>query len=301
MRKHTSDEITPKAHPGAVTKKDLGVPIPIPVRESFKLRRSFSERQLEVLRAGHIGNMDDKWSWFMEGNALFICRNWMENTVFYRIDLSLKDNNHSVAVFQSVKRDPDDEKQLINKLLDCRIGPSDDQITLEYYDTANRVLTVKSGKKDGNNTVPLSTVELAPKYSIGEGYVLENSDGVFQRVEHVQDRHVFQNTASGDETTVLELKPTSQMKKIMKKLKPSDELLALYWLVTDTSVGLMPGRKLSSDIEKQNGITYGSCTGKYNVRGKTQPVSVAVCHGHTLLIFGDSALIKYLRPAGRGF
>lgn len=47
------------------------------LHRAFKLKRSFSEEELQNLRYGHIPQeMEDKWFWYMEGNTLFAHRSW---------------------------------------------------------------------------------------------------------------------------------------------------------------------------------------------------------------------------------
>ncbi len=116
-------EKKPVTDPCAVTRDDLGIKAVLSAQSSFQLKRSFSDSQLEALRLGHRGNMDDKWSWFMEDEALFICRTWLTSTLCYRIDLALKDNCHIVSVFQPMRENWKKEKDFINALLNARIGP----------------------------------------------------------------------------------------------------------------------------------------------------------------------------------
>jgi ribA/ribD-fused uncharacterized protein len=90
-------------------------------RDSFILRRSFTARQMDVLRRGHIPQeMEDKWFRFMEGDTLFAHRSWT-GTCIYRIDFRT-DDHHVVTV----NRDPEqygctsaaEDAQKLNCLLD---------------------------------------------------------------------------------------------------------------------------------------------------------------------------------------
>ena len=297
----------PKVQPGAVTKEDLGVNTVAPNFVSFKLKRSISEGQQQALRAGHIGNMDDKWSWFMEGDALFICRSWTNNTVFYRIDLSLKDMNHGVAVLRNMKQDLVHEKYYLNLLLNSMIGPSlvaDEQeeppTKLEYTSSPKKTVMTQYKQTSRGNVVAEASIELASAYTVGDAFILENSDHMFQRIEYdkAQNRHVFQMLPSMDEITVIELHLADGAKKIINRLKPSDKLLLLYLMETDTSLDLPKGRKIEGEIETKNGITYASSNVAYHIKGKRQPVSAAVYHGYPLLLFGNTyQFIAHLHPA----
>ena len=89
--------------------------------ETFVLRRSFSDEEMDVLRRGHIPQaMEDKWFWYMEGSVLWAHRSWTGHCI-YRIDFN-EDNNHLVTV----NRDPkqyrctsiEEDTESLNKLLD---------------------------------------------------------------------------------------------------------------------------------------------------------------------------------------
>ena len=88
--------------------------------ETFILRRSFSESEMNALRCGNIPQaMEDKWFWYMEGWTLWAHRSWTGYCV-YRIDFK-KDGNHVVTV----NRDPEqygctsieEDIETLNKLL----------------------------------------------------------------------------------------------------------------------------------------------------------------------------------------
>ena len=66
-------------------------------RETFILKRAFSEKEMSALRRGNIPReMEDKWCWFMEDSALWAHRSWTGYCI-YRIDFK-DDNNHIVTV-----------------------------------------------------------------------------------------------------------------------------------------------------------------------------------------------------------
>ncbi len=104
-------------------------------RETFILRRPFTERQLAALRRGHIPQeMEDKWFWFMEGDTLYAHRSWT-GICIYRVDLK-PGGDHVVTV----NRDPEqyecasaeEDAQKLNDLLDWW--------TLDPYDHYNEWL-----------------------------------------------------------------------------------------------------------------------------------------------------------------
>jgi 8-oxo-dGTP diphosphatase len=104
-------------------------------RETFILRRPFTERQLAALRRGHIPQeMEDKWFWFMEGDTLYAHRSWT-GICIYRVDLK-PGGDHVVTV----NRDPEqyecasaeEDAQRLNDLLD--------RWTLDPYDHYNEWL-----------------------------------------------------------------------------------------------------------------------------------------------------------------
>ncbi len=73
--------------------------------DTFTLNRSFDEKQLEILRHGHIPQeMEDKWFWYMEGDKLYAHRSWTGYCI-YIIGFSV-DNSHIVTV----NRDPEQYK-----------------------------------------------------------------------------------------------------------------------------------------------------------------------------------------------
>ena len=86
-----------------IAKRDDWKTEPMPKQhETFILRRSFSESEMNALRCGNIPQaMEDKWFWYMEDWTLFAHRSWTGYCV-YRIDFK-KDGNHVVTV----NRDPE--------------------------------------------------------------------------------------------------------------------------------------------------------------------------------------------------
>ena len=100
---------------------------PMPERhETFVLDRSFSDREMDLLRRGNIPQaMEDKWFWYMEGSTLWAHRSWTGHCI-YRIDF--KEDNHHVV---TVNRDPEQYKctrieediESLNKLLDWWTEP----------------------------------------------------------------------------------------------------------------------------------------------------------------------------------
>ena len=86
-----------------IAKRDDWKTEPMPKQhETFILRRSFSESEMNALRCGNIPQaMEDKWFWYMEGWTLWAHRSWTGYCV-YRIDFK-KYGNHVVTV----NRDPE--------------------------------------------------------------------------------------------------------------------------------------------------------------------------------------------------
>ena len=95
---------------------------PMPEKhETFILKRSFSDKEMNALRCGNVPQaMEDKWFWYVEGSTLWAHRSWTGHCI-YQIDFK-EDNNHIVTV----NRDPEQykftsvEEDIIslNKLLD---------------------------------------------------------------------------------------------------------------------------------------------------------------------------------------
>ena len=99
---------------------------PMPEKnESFVLKRSFSNSEMNALRLGNIPKaMEDKWFWFMEGSTLWAHRSWTGYCI-YRIDFK-EDNNHIVTVNRDPEQytctDIEEDKETLNKLLDWWAG-----------------------------------------------------------------------------------------------------------------------------------------------------------------------------------
>ena len=89
--------------------------------ETFVLRRSFSDEEMDVLRRGHIPQaMEDKWFWYMEGSVLWAHRSWTGHCI-YRIDFK-EDSNHIVTVNRDTEQyrctSIEEDTESLNKLLD---------------------------------------------------------------------------------------------------------------------------------------------------------------------------------------
>ncbi len=89
--------------------------------DTFVLRRSFSDKEMDVLRRGNIPKaMEDKWFWYMEEQTLWAHRSWTGYCI-YRIDF--KENDDHIV---TVNRDPkqyecssiEQDMESLNKLLD---------------------------------------------------------------------------------------------------------------------------------------------------------------------------------------
>ena len=115
--------------------------------DTFILQRSFTAKQMAILRRGHIPEeMEDKWFWFMEGDTLFAHRSWT-GICIYRVDFK-PDHNHVV----NVNRDPEqygcknvtEDAQRINNLLNWWT-----QSSYDYYHEwlAETVDTLKKAGK----------------------------------------------------------------------------------------------------------------------------------------------------------
>ena len=95
---------------------------PMPEKhETFVLQRSFDEKQMDLLRAGHIPEaMEDKWFFYVEGETLFAHRSWTGYCI-YRIDFK-EDDHHIVRVNREPEQygctDIKEDIVNLNKLLD---------------------------------------------------------------------------------------------------------------------------------------------------------------------------------------
>ena len=113
-------------------------------RETFILKRSFGDKEMEALRYGHIPEaMEDKWFWYMKGSTLWAYRSWSGYCI-YRIDFK-EDNEHVVTV----NRDPgqygctstEEDIESLNRLLDWWTEASYDHYNewlSETYDTLKK-------------------------------------------------------------------------------------------------------------------------------------------------------------------
>ena len=90
-------------------------------RDSFVLKRSFTNKEMAVLAHGHIPQaMEDKWLWYMEGSTFWIHRSWTGNCI-YMIDFK-EDNNHIVTVNRNPEQYTctriEEDIESLNSLLD---------------------------------------------------------------------------------------------------------------------------------------------------------------------------------------
>lgn len=93
-------------------------------RETFVLRRSFDEKEMNALRSGHIPQtMDDRWFMYMEGTSLRAHRSWTGYCI-YRVDFK-EDGGHSVTVNRDPEQygctDIEEDAETLNGLLDAWI------------------------------------------------------------------------------------------------------------------------------------------------------------------------------------
>ena len=105
-----------------VARRDDWKTEPLPEQhETFVLKRTFSDAEMDALHCGHIPQaMEDKWFWYMEGSTLWAHRSWTGHCI-YRVDFK-EDSNHVVMV----NRDPEqyrctrikEDIASLNKLLD---------------------------------------------------------------------------------------------------------------------------------------------------------------------------------------
>lgn len=89
--------------------------------ETFVLTRSFSGKEREVLRRGHVPEaMEDKWFRYMEGSTLWAHRSW-SGFCIYRIDLGGEDT-HLVTVNRDPEQyrctDIEEDRETLDRLLD---------------------------------------------------------------------------------------------------------------------------------------------------------------------------------------
>ena len=100
-------------------------------RDVFFLERTFTEEQMKALRKGNIPQaMEDKWFWYMEGDALFAHRSWTGHCI-YRIDFS-PDGHHRVTVNRNPEQykctSADEDRKMLNDLLNWWTQP-----VYDYY------------------------------------------------------------------------------------------------------------------------------------------------------------------------
>ena len=96
--------------------------VPMPeMHDTFVLKRSFSDEEMDALRRGNIPqSMEDKWFRYMEGSTLWAHRSWTGYCI-YQIDFK-EDNNHLVTVNRDPEQykctDVEEDVKTLNRLLD---------------------------------------------------------------------------------------------------------------------------------------------------------------------------------------
>lgn len=127
--------------------------------DTFILDRAFTPQQMAALHHGNIPReMEDKWFWYMEGDALYAHRSWTGHCI-YRIDFK-EDGHH----FVTVNRDPEqykcksieEDKVSLNKLLDWWSQPAYDyyhEWLSETVDTLKKAGKIKNKLKINEKTV----------------------------------------------------------------------------------------------------------------------------------------------------
>ena len=112
-----------KILPGAVTRKDLGIAqMVFPLKDDFVLQRAFTKDQMLTLRKGSKTTAAGEWSWFMEGDSLFLCRNHPDAMIHYVIRVSETTQSHAVTVIMQCKSSMEAEKEFLVRWFDMRIG-----------------------------------------------------------------------------------------------------------------------------------------------------------------------------------
>lgn len=113
-----------------VVKKSDWKTLPMPEEHgTFILDRHFSQRELDILRRGHIPQeMEDKWFWYMEGDKLYGHRSWTGYCIFV-VEIG-EGSQHKVTVnrYTEQYRSAGDEadRVALNKLLDWWCQPEYD-------------------------------------------------------------------------------------------------------------------------------------------------------------------------------
>ena len=116
--------------------------------DEFVLKRSFSKKQIEILRCGHVPQeMEDKWFWYFENGKLYAYRSWTGYCI-YIIEFS-SDDNHRVTVNrcdeQCTCKSADEDIATLNSLLDWWCQPEYDYYNEWLQETAAAIS--KSAKK----------------------------------------------------------------------------------------------------------------------------------------------------------
>ena len=119
----TSDmeQRTGSAPERALTREDLGIREYVMPREDFTLQYCFTEDQLRRLRKGFKTEVAAEWSWFMEGDTLYLCRNQPTALLIYRIDLDLQTWCHQVTMVRNMKMYMRAEQAFLGRWFDLRV------------------------------------------------------------------------------------------------------------------------------------------------------------------------------------
>lgn len=104
-----------------VTKNDWDI-MPMPEKNTtFKIKRKFSDTDIERLKKGHCpSEMEDKWFYYYEDGKVYYHRSWSGICV-YIVELHLITNKHIVTVNRDENQysniDIDEDIETINCLL----------------------------------------------------------------------------------------------------------------------------------------------------------------------------------------
>lgn len=115
--------------------------------DTFTLKRTFTDQQMQILRRGHIPQeMEDKWFWYMEGDTLYAHRSWTGICIY-----SVKFTGKTSAVV-TVNREPEqygetsieEDYKRLNDLLNWWTGSTYDYYSEWLSETVNTLK--KSGQ-----------------------------------------------------------------------------------------------------------------------------------------------------------
>ena len=115
--------------------------------DTFTLRRTFTDQQMQILRKGHIPQeMEDKWFWYMEGDTLYAHRSWT-GICIYSVKFTGKD-----SAVVTVNREPEqygetsieEDYKRLNDLLNWWTGSTYDYYSEWLSETVNTLK--KSGQ-----------------------------------------------------------------------------------------------------------------------------------------------------------